>query len=89
MLKLISGTLVGGVKYSDQYIDYDDKEDWFSPCGTYLTKNHAFWYKSYSFVDLINSLTAIDGHDRQYFNELRSTVVSRQIFIRSQSLIAR
>ncbi len=38
---------------------------------------------------LLNSLTAIDGHDRQYFNELRSTVVSRQIFIRSQSLIAR
>ncbi len=37
----------------------------------------------------INSLTAIDGHDRQYFNELHSTVVSRQIFIRSQSLIAR
>ncbi len=37
----------------------------------------------------INSLTAIDGHDRQYFNELRSTVVSRLIFIRSQSLIAR
>jgi hypothetical protein len=38
---------------------------------------------------LLNSLTAIDGHDRQYFNKLRSTVVSRQIFIRSQSLIAR
>jgi hypothetical protein len=38
---------------------------------------------------LFNSLTAIDGHDRQYFNELRSTVVSRRIFIRSQSLIAR
>jgi hypothetical protein len=37
----------------------------------------------------INSLTAIDGHDRQYFNELCSTVVSRRIFIRSQSLIAR
>ena len=37
----------------------------------------------------LNSLTAIDGHDRQYFNELHSTVVSRQIFIRSQSLIAR
>jgi hypothetical protein len=36
----------------------------------------------------VNSLTAIDGHDRQYFNELRSTVVSRRIFIRSQSLIA-
>ncbi len=37
----------------------------------------------------INSLTAIDGHDRQYIFELCSTVVSRQIFIRSQSLIAR
>ena len=37
----------------------------------------------------LNSLTAIGGHDRQYFNELRSTVVSRQIFIHSQSLIAR
>ncbi len=36
----------------------------------------------------LNSLTAIDGHDRQYFNELRSTVVSCRIFIRSQSLIA-
>ena len=24
-----------------------------------------------------NSLTAIDGYDRQYFNELRSTVISR------------
>ncbi len=32
--------------------------------------------------ELLNSLTAIDGHDRQYFNELRSTVVSRRIFIR-------
>ncbi len=38
---------------------------------------------------VFNSLTAIGGHDRQYFNELRSTVVSRRIFIRSQSLIAR
>jgi hypothetical protein len=36
----------------------------------------------------VNSLTAIDGHDRQYFNGLRSTVVSRRIFIRLQSLIA-
>ncbi len=41
-------------------------------------------------TNVLNSLTAIDGHDRQYFNELRSsTVVSRRIFIRSQSLIAR
>ncbi len=37
----------------------------------------------------INSLTAIGGHDRQFFNKLRSTVVSRRIFIRLQSLIAR
>jgi hypothetical protein len=36
-----------------------------------------------------NSLIAIGGHDSQYFNELRSTVVSRRIFIRLQSLIAR
>ncbi len=41
------------------------------------------------FQEAINSLTAIDGHERQYFNELRGTVVSRRIFIRSQSLIAR
>ena len=38
---------------------------------------------------LLNSLTAIDGHDRQYFNELRARVVSPRIFVRSQSLIAR
>ncbi len=38
---------------------------------------------------LLNSLTAIDGHDRQYFNKLCSTVVSCRVFIRSQSLIAR
>ncbi len=37
----------------------------------------------------LNSLTAIGGHDRQYFNELRARVVSPQIFVRSQSLIAR
>jgi hypothetical protein len=27
MIKLISGTLVGGVKYSDLYIDSDEDED--------------------------------------------------------------
>jgi hypothetical protein len=27
MLKLIAGTLVGGVKYSDLYIDSDEDED--------------------------------------------------------------
>jgi hypothetical protein len=36
----------------------------------------------------LNSLTAIDGHDRQYFNELRARVVSPRIFVRSQSMIA-
>ncbi len=36
-----------------------------------------------------NSLPAIDAHERQCFNELRGTVVSRRVFIRSQSLIAR
>jgi hypothetical protein len=37
----------------------------------------------------VNSLTAIDGHDRQYFNELRARVVSPRIFVRSQSMISR
>jgi len=38
--------------------------------------------------DFLNSLTAIDVHERQRFNKLCGTVVSRRIFIRSQSLIA-
>ncbi len=38
---------------------------------------------------LTNSLTAIGGPDRQLFFELRARVVSPQIFVRSQSLIAR
>ncbi len=37
----------------------------------------------------LNSLTAMDGHDRSLFTYLRGTVVSCQIFIHSQSLIAR
>ena len=36
-----------------------------------------------------NSLPAMDAHERPLFIELRGTLVSRQIFIRSQSLIAR
>jgi len=36
----------------------------------------------------LNSLTSIDAHERQHFNELCGTVVSRRIFIHSQSLIA-
>jgi hypothetical protein len=41
-----------------------------------------------NFVRWLNSLPAID-YERQRFNELHGTVVSRRIFIRSQSLIAR
>ncbi len=37
----------------------------------------------------LNSLTAIGFRESQLFNELRSTVVSRRIFIRLQSLITR
>ncbi len=37
----------------------------------------------------LNSLSAMDGHDRPLLNELCSTVVSCRIFIRSWSLIAR
>ncbi len=37
----------------------------------------------------VKLLTAIGAHERQRFNELRGTVVSCQIFIHSQSLIAR
>jgi hypothetical protein len=38
---------------------------------------------------LLNSLTAIGGHDRPLINELRAHVVSLQIFVRYQRLIAR
>ncbi len=37
----------------------------------------------------LNSLTAMDAHERPLFIELCGTVVSCQVFIRSQSLIAR
>ena len=37
----------------------------------------------------VNSLTPMDGRDRPLNNGLRGTVVSRRVFIRSQSLIAR
>jgi hypothetical protein len=37
----------------------------------------------------VNSLTAIDGHDRQYFNKLRACVVSPWIFVCYQRLMAR
>ena len=40
-------------------------------------------------LKLINSLTAIGGHDRPYFYKLRARVVSLRIFVRSQRLIAR
>ncbi len=38
---------------------------------------------------LLNSLTAMGIHGRPHFNKFRSTVISCQILIRSQSLIAR
>ncbi len=38
MLKLIGGTLVGGVKYSDLYIDSDEDED-KSSVNSYVTNN--------------------------------------------------
>ena len=38
---------------------------------------------------LVNSLTAMGAHERPLFNKLCGTVVSCQIFIHSQSLIAR
>ena len=38
---------------------------------------------------LLNSLTAIGGHDRPYFHKLRVRVVSLRIFVRNQCLMAR
>ena len=40
-------------------------------------------------AEIFNSLTAIDARERQLFNELCGNVVSCQIFICAQSLIAR
>jgi hypothetical protein len=37
----------------------------------------------------LNSLTAMGGHDRPLFNKLRARVVSPQIFVRCQRLMAR
>jgi hypothetical protein len=37
----------------------------------------------------LNRLTAIDGHDRQYFYELRARLVSLRIFVRYRRLMAR
>ncbi len=43
---------------------------------------------SYLASNAFNSLTAMDAHERPLFIELCGTVVSRRVFIRSQSLIA-
>ncbi len=40
------------------------------------------------FFCAVNSLPAMNAHEHPLFIELRGTVASRQIFIRSQSLIA-
>jgi hypothetical protein len=53
----------------------------FSPCKS---GDKMFCISSY-----LNSLSAMDGRDRPLLNKLCSTVVSCQIFIRSQSLIVR
>jgi len=45
--------------------------------------------QNFVYAASFNSLTAIDAHERQRFNELHGTVVSRRFFIRSHSLIAR
>ncbi len=47
------------------------------------------WYHLNHRNDVVKSLTAIDAHERQLLNKLCGTVVSCQIFIRSQSLIVR
>ncbi len=57
-------------------------------------ENMHLWCTSDHFASMVdqlvlNSLTAIDAHECQRFNELCGTVVSCQVFIRSQSLIAR
>ena len=41
------------------------------------------------FGKVINSLTAIDGHDYQYFNKLRARMVSPRVFVHCQRLMAR
>ncbi len=69
-----------------------DKDDWGKLKHVLKYLNRTKYLKLKLSVDdlgLLNSLTAIGGHERQYINELRSTVVSCRIFIRSQSLIAR
>ena len=38
---------------------------------------------------MLNRLTAIGGHDRPYFYELRARLVSLRIFVRYQRLMAR
>ncbi len=67
---------------------------WLASCFSKIKKLNSHFLGNQSGIAgfpifILNSLTAIDGHDHQYFNELRSTVVSRRIFIRLQSLIAR
>jgi hypothetical protein len=67
----------------------------FGNCLTMLNHfQHGVMIAICCFIDTgvpsaVNSLTAIGGHDRQYFNELRARVVSPRIFVRSQSSIAR
>ncbi len=69
---------------------------WLASCFSKIKKQNSHFFGNQRGIAgfpifIRNSLTAIGGHDRQYFNKLRSTVtvVSCRIFIRLQSLIAR
>ncbi len=66
------------------YIEFETPS---SPRNDTSQKTRNIPWSSPMFV--INSLTAIGAHERQRFNKLRGNVVSRRVFIRSQSLIAR
>ncbi len=74
-------------------VDSSSQRKWrrggYHGCGS----KHWRWVREWCVVCaksyLVKSLPAMDAHERPLFIELRGTVVSCQIFIRSQSLIAR
>jgi hypothetical protein len=72
-------------KYFDAFaLLWDDTKSTNCPGRAGFAK--ARYMKSFSYNI---SLTAVGFRESQLFNELRSTVVSRRIFIRLQSLIVR
>ncbi len=56
MLKLISGTLVGGVKYSDIYIESDDDED-TSSMDDYMNNNDKGCNKTQQKIPTLTQIT--------------------------------